>query len=89
MYKISLTKKVMNEIQNQLNENMINLYHKVLWKPKVGDPVSELSYPENGIGVIADLIHDDCSSVALVRWESSEEQEYIETRHLSLVINKS
>ena len=48
MHKISLTKKVMNEIQNQLNENMINLYHKVLWKPKVGDPVSELSYPELG-----------------------------------------
>ncbi len=88
MYKISLTKKVMNEIENELSDNMINLYHKVLWKPKVGDPVSELFYPENGIGVIKDLIHDSHSSTALVRWESSE-QEYIETRHLSLVINKS
>jgi hypothetical protein len=78
----------MNEIENELSDNMINLYHKVLWKPKVGDPVSELFYPENGIGVIKDLIHDSHSSTALVRWESSE-QEYIETRHLSLVINKS
>ena len=65
--KISLTKKVMNEIQNQLSENMIDLYHKVLWKPKVGDPVSELFYPENGIGVIADLIHDDWASSTIDR----------------------
>ena len=65
MHKISLTKKVMNEIQNQLNENMINLYHKVLWKPKVGDPVSELFYPENGIGVIADTLKQDiCRSLS-------------------------
>lgn len=85
MYKTSLTKKIMSEIQNDLDQKMINLYHKVMWKPKIGDKVSELFYPENGIGVITDLIHDDYSSTALIRWESSK-QEYIETRHLSLVI---
>ena len=76
----------MSKIQNVIEQKMINLYYKVMWKPKVGDKVSELFYPENGIGTITDLIRDDHSDTALVRWNSTK-QEYIETRHLSLVID--
>ena len=87
MNKISLTSEIMSKIKSDTDQKMINLYHKVMWKPQVGDKVSELFYPENGIGIIADLIRDDNRSTALVRWNSSK-QEYIETRHLSLVIEE-
>jgi hypothetical protein len=86
LYKISLTNKIMSEIRNDNKQKMINLYYKVMWKPKVGDKVSELFYPENGVGTITDIIRDDYSSTALVRWGTAK-QEYIETRHLSLVID--
>ena len=86
MQKISLTERVMSKIQNDTEQKMINLYYKVMWKPKVGDKVSELFYPENGVGTITDLMRGDHSDTALVRWDSTK-QEYIETRHLSLVID--
>ena len=86
MQKTSLTEKIMSRIENDTEQRMVNLYYKVMWKPKVGDKVSELFYPENGVGTITDLIRDDHSDTALVRWDSTK-QEYIETRHLSLVID--
>ena len=86
MYKISLTTEEMDKIQNKINQRMKNLYYKSMWKPKVGDKVSELFYPENGFGTIIDLSGDGRSMTALVKWET--EQEYIETRHLSLILDE-
>ena len=83
LYKISLTTEEMNEIQNKVKQKMTNLYYKSMWKPKIGDKVSELFYPENGVGTIIDLSGEGESKTALVKWEAN--QEYIETRHLSLI----
>jgi len=87
LYQVTLTKEQMIKIQNEVNEKMINLYYKSTWKPKVGDPVSEIFYPENGVGKIIDLFFDDLSTTALVEWQSCK-KEYIETRHLSLVLDE-
>jgi hypothetical protein len=86
LYKISLTTEEMDKIQNKIDQRMKNLYYKSMWKPKVGDKVSELFYPENGIGTIIDLSGDSWSVTALVKWEAN--QEYIETRHLSLILDE-
>jgi len=86
LYKISLTSEEMDKIQNKIDQRMKNLYYKSMWKPKIGDKVSELFYPENGIGTIIDLSGGGGSMTALVKWEA--DQEYIETRHLSLILDE-
>ena len=86
MYKISLTTEEMDKIQNKINQKMKNLYYKSMWKPTVGDKVSELFYPENGVGTIIDLSGYGGSMTALVKWKVN--QEYIETRHLSLILDE-
>ena len=86
MYKISLTNEEMDRIQNKVSQRRKNLYYKSMWKPKIGDKVSELFYPENGVGTIIDLSGDGGSMTALVKWSAN--QEYIETRHLSLILDE-
>jgi len=86
LYKISLTSEEMDKIQNKIDQRMKNLYYKSMWKPKIGDKVSELFYPENGIGTIINLSGAGGSTTALVKWETN--QEYIETRHLSLILDE-
>ena len=86
LYKISLTNEEMDRIQNKVSQRMKNLYYKSMWKPKIGDKVSELFYPENGVGTIIDLSGDGGSMTALVKWSAN--QEYIETRHLSLILDE-
>ena len=86
LYKISLTNEEMDKIQNKVSQRMENLYYKSMWKPKIGDKVSELFYPEIGVGTIIDLTGGGTSMTALVKWKTS--QEYIETRHLSLVLDE-
>lgn len=89
MFQLTLSDQRLLEIQQEVEQKMINLYYKCTWKPKIGDRVTEIFYPENGVGTIVDIIRDDLSTTALVSWGAStkEEREYIETRHLSLVID--